>query len=418
MVRTRGWFRALGAVGLIVACDGRDRTNPLDPLNDATNGSPDVLRAIADNGAVDLSWVAVPPVGFAAYELYRSEAGGPFELVRRTNDVHDLTHRDGTRVNNRILRYRLDVVLDDSERVSLPEKEATPGASLPWVLENAPFGAVRLSPDGRTSRARSQTFGVLFDADLDGAGGLWAVDYFGSELVHLDRQGEILMRVPVDAPYRVALDVTRSRAWVASWRTGLDPVLFAFDSQGREVARFSPSGEARDLAVDRVTGACYLALGRGGGIARAEVGSALVVFAPEVTPMMLARVGPNLVAGDPIERRLHAYDAATLVEAARDTVPAGIGALASLTPPSGGGDPVLWVADARGTLTKRLSDLTVVSSHPGVGNPTGLAIDPDNGALWLTLPSEGRIVRLDMGSGGTRTLALSEPFQVVVGTSD
>jgi len=397
------------AVAFVLGCDGRDHTNPLDPENDQTNGHPDVLRAIADNAAVDLFWSAVPPNGFAAYELHRSEAGSAFELVRTTTEVGDVTHRDEARTNGRSLRYRLDIVLGDGSRVALPEKEATPGSSAPWVLENAPFGAVRVTPDGRTVRARSRTFGVFYDADVDPDGGVFAADYFGEAVVRVNPAGERTHEFSVPLPFRIAVDSARERVWVGSWRSDADPVLYAFDFDGIEEARFPASGEARDLLVDPSTGACYLALGRGGGVARAEVDGELAVFAAETMPMLLARVGDEIVCADPFARALHAFDLSTLVETAQDTLRDGILAMT-------GRGTELWTAEGVGKLVRRTTGLALVETRGGVGSPTAIAVDPENGALWLALPHEGRAVRIDRETASTRSVRLSEPFQVIVGT--
>ena len=143
---------ALGAAVMAsLACDLRERDNPLDPLNDETSGEPDWLIAVADNAAVDLEWVEAPREGFAGYELFRAVADSEMSRIATVSRASTTSFRDAPLENGEGVRYRLDIVLSNGDRVSLPDKVATPGSAVPWILENSPFG---LQPGLRRQRRR------------------------------------------------------------------------------------------------------------------------------------------------------------------------------------------------------------------------------------------------------------------------
>lgn len=395
---------------LLAGCDERDRTNPLDPRNDQTGGAPDWLRAVAGNGAVTLEWEEAPADGFDAFELFRRRDGEIFSRIHRTEEASAATFRDSTVANASDYTYRLDVVLTNEARVSLPQKTATPGSAVPWIVESGSFGLLLYSPDGRSARLRTGTGSGHFDIAVaaDGAT-LWAADYFGNQLHRFDDTGALLASIPVALPFRLAVDRVREVVWAASWRVGNDPTLIAFDFDGKELGRFRLREEARDLVVDEGSGACYVALGRGEGVARAVVGDTLRESGTSETIMMLALApGSRLYGGDPLAGGVFGYDLDSLrvVAEALD-----VSSPQSMTVADGS----VWVVDGRERIVRLDADLGLVDALEGVGLATGVALDEETSTLWLALPEADRVVRLTTDGEVVTRIPLYQPFGVAIG---
>jgi len=401
------------AAVVLGGCDERDRTNPLDPENPDTGGVPDWLRATADHRAVDLRWEAPPTGGLERVELLRSVDGAAPEVVSTTDDPAVTTFRDSTVNNGDSLAYRLDLVRADGSRLSLPEKVAIPGPTVPWILTNTPFGLVRATPDARGTRVRGGTTGTLFDAATTPDGtSLWAVDFYGDALLHFDVDGRVVTRIPVDLPYRMALDHERELVWTGSWALGLLPVVRAFRYDGIEVERFELTGEIRDLTVDPATGVCYVARGTAGGVTRLAVGASPLEADVEATVMLVATTGGGrLVALNPIDDELHLLDAGDL--SVVDVVPLDETPLAVTTAEDG-----VWVAEGAAAFVHRDEDLGVVETLEGMTGVADIAVDPSSGSLWVAAPGAGRITRIDLASGVRTVLPLFEPFRVTVGSAE
>lgn len=400
------------AAGLLhlSACDERDRTNPLDPMNEETQGTPDWLRAVAENGAVELSWRAAPPNGFDAFEVFRESEASPAALIARVENPASIVYTDSAVENAREYTYRLDVVLDDRSRVALPEKLAMPGSAVPWVVESGAFGLLRFTPDGRNARTRTGSGGGHFDvvSAPDGST-VWAADYFGGQVQQYDTSGALLSTIGVSLPFRMAVDFSHEVVWAASWAVGSDPTLYAFELDGDEVGRFPLREEARDLVVSETTGACYVALGRGGGVARASVGDTLRASETSETVMMLALVdGDRLYGGDPLEGGVYGYDLETL---AIDVTSPEITSPQSMTDGAG----CVWVADGSARIVCLDRDLNVTQTLDGVGLVSGMDTDEETATLWLALPNAGRVFRMSTSGEILTTIALFQPFGVSIG---
>lgn len=401
------------AVLVLTGCDERDRTNPLDPANPDTGGIPDWLRATADHRAVDLRWEAPPADGLDRIEVLRSIEGGPPVPVLSTENPSITSFRDSTVTNGDSLAYRLDLVRVDGSRLSLPEKSATPGPTVPWILTNTPFGLVRATPDARGTRLRGGTTGTLFDAQTTPDGSeLWAIDFYGDALVHFTAAGEVLSRIIVDLPYRMALDAEREVVWTGTWALGLQPVVRAFRTDGTPLERFDLTGEIRDLTVDPATGACYVARGTAGGVTRLAVGESPLQSDVDDTVMLVGITGGGqVVAVNPIDDELHllaATDLAFLSVRTLDETP-----LAVITAEVG-----IWVAEGAAAITRRDESLDVAETLDGEASVVDLALDRSTRSLWVAAPGAGRVTRIDVDSGVRTTLPLFEPFRVTVGSAE
>lgn len=398
------------ALLLLVGCDEREPVNPLDPDNPDTGGRPDWLDAIADNEAVDLTWRTPPPDGFARFELLRAPRGGTYTLVDSIMDPSVTAFRDSNLVNGAPLDYRLDLLLDGGSRVMLPSKAVTPGAAVPWILENVPIGLVRATPDARRLRVRTGSFNGYFDVVTNATGdSVWAADYVGDDVEVFDLHGLRARRTAVSLPYRIGVDTSTGVLWVGSWRFGTNPSLIAIDRGDRELARFTLDEEVRDIVVDPITGTCYAAQGRGGGVAVASVGDTLRVLARERSVMMLAiDPGALVFAADPFDWRILSIDVATdsiLAEVSTDSSPQAIHF----------SEGSLWVAQSTGLVELDAATLMETRRLDAVGEVTSLVRDTEADALWATLPIASRVVRISLADDERTVLSLFQPFAIALG---
>ncbi len=399
---------ALALAISIAGCDDRERTNPLDPGNPDTSGRPDVLRARADDAAVDVSWAALPTEGLTRFELWRAVDEADFALLSEL-ETSVTAARDTDLVNGLTVRYELRLRLDGGDVIALPEKPATPGPAVPWVLENAPFGLVRTTPDGRALRFRTGAPSPYFDVEVTHGDAVWVADFYGDEILRLDRDGEIMERRRVDLPYRIA-PTSNDVVWVGSWYPGRTPDLIATDAGGIELT-LEASPEVRDLVADPVRDRVLVALGVNHGVGVADVDAdSVTVLDASFSGMMLARVGETLIVGDSVDHELIAVDLATSTITARRSVIDGPLAMCA------DGDGA-WVVEGRETIRRRATDLSITDTVSGVGAATSIAVDRSTGALFVAVPEAGRLYRLDPASGDQRKVSLAEPFRVVVGGS-
>ena len=93
---------ALVALLALAGCEGRLRTNPLDPENPQTGGGPLGFVALGDNSVVHLKWNGVPPNVQIAGFLIERKTPGPDPFVPLTDILPQSAQAfdDATAVND------------------------------------------------------------------------------------------------------------------------------------------------------------------------------------------------------------------------------------------------------------------------------------------------------------------------------
>jgi hypothetical protein len=249
----------------LTGCEGRLRSNPLDPGNPTTGGGPTGFVAIAGNAVVHLSWTAAPSgTDIQGFLLERKERG-PDPFVQVT-DILPPTVRgydDGAVVNDFDYQYRLSFVLRSGAITGVStSREARPGPEVVWVADPGFDAIIRMTPDARTSvftipdvRAVNRVSVQLADGSiwatepLDGRVRVWRLD--GTPIASFNG---------LEGPNALAADPASQTTWICE-ESGLRARRWTLSGVAQAT---TPSlGLPTDVAVRVGSGAWVLDNGRG-----------------------------------------------------------------------------------------------------------------------------------------------------------
>jgi hypothetical protein len=400
-VRTGPFACGVLAVLLLAGCSTRDHSNPLDPQNPDTHGNPEWLFAIADDGAVDLSWKVPTYVDLDAVRLIDAAS----DQVLWTGGDGRGVFRDLGLQNGVTRTYRLDLVLNSGTILGLPVEKATPGKNIPWVYDLGRGEVVRLSPDGlrrRTGYFDSATLAVVADPD---SGFVLALDFFSGRILTLDRDAKERWVVENYARPNAGAFV-RGGWWVSDSGLG---VVRRLNAQGIVLREFS--GFTFPLDVAAVGDSAVWVADATGPVSLIHLGRGIVAVDTLRSPRALAATqeGGTWVADSDADQLVRLGPTGNVM-LRLDGYP-GVEALA--------GDPLgngVWVGDRSHRRVALLdADGNVVMSAPGFPAPSSLSVAPDGSEVWVADAALGFIVRLSRtGEVLDRSLDLSNPVSVSV----
>ncbi len=394
----------LGAllVALLSACETRDATNPFDPENPHTEGTPALLNAQARDGVVDLDWDLSGYDGVSAVRVLRKTPAASEHLLfeqpgRGAGSFHD----DGL-INRLEYSYRLELQDRHGAWVATVPDSARPGSSQVWVLDIVAGGVLRLAPDGRDVDYRILGSNQLLDLAVDADGSLWVADYFAGFIYHSSLNGDRLDEIELAGANTVGLD--GEDLWVGSF---LDRRVVRLARDGRVLSSDPEAGRVEDL----------LALGNGEGAWVASRDSTVShLTASGVAWRRRDFVWPIAVAADSVGPIFVADRATDKVSAiARDgssvtQFPASFSLPVDLAIDGAGG---LWVADSERGALVHLNDAGTEIGAVELGPIESVTRDRATGELWVTAGSSGQVFRLDPdGTPRTRLRLSGRPIRV------
>ena len=372
MRRTVRTLFSLGSLGLALAlaagCADRERTNPLDPLNPATGGSPAGFRAIAGDQSVDLRWTPLDVPDLLGYDVSRQ---GPLDagfvsLTPMPLPPDAASYRDSLVGNDTTYAYRLRFLLTGGGSGGSSETMARPGSAIVWVADAARDLLYRYTPDGR-----HQVFSL-----------------FG-----------------LNNPLAIAVDPANGRIWGASSFEGF-------------VAQWQPDGQlvgvssaaATPLGLSPVQGSNRV------WVAEARFGEVLLVGADGILYTRFQGFdSPSDVAFDPVAlrtwlvdrtgRRLIAYNLAgtIITDVALGYEPWRM----ALDIPNSG----VWITGAEdGVVEHRADDGSLRAAIAGLARPYAIAVDPTRQEAWVVLADGNEVICLDASAQVlARFTSLPEP---------
>jgi hypothetical protein len=244
-------------------CEGRDRANPLDPLNPATGGTPDNFNAIADDGKVTLEWYDLGFDDLIGYELTRLEedTGESSTLNDFPIPPSEITWMDETVTNDRTYAYTLHFLTPGDEMISSLPDRATPGPSTVWAADfNSP--AIRkISPDARDLVRSVRGFYGPWDLSISPSGDIWVADFSAGHVKKFDIDGEFLLRYDLSSagrgrPLSLGYDTRSNTLWIGG--RSPDGVVHITD-QGFEIAYYASISYPIDIDIDRSNGTVWVA---------------------------------------------------------------------------------------------------------------------------------------------------------------
>jgi hypothetical protein len=261
----------------LTGCEGRLRSNPLDPENPTTGGGPTGFVAIAGNAVVHLSWTAAPSgTDIQGFLLERKERGpDPFVQVTDILPPSVRGYDDGAVVNDLDYQYRLSYVLRSGAVTGVStSREARPGPEVVWVADPGFDAIIRMTPDARTSvftipdvRAVNRVSVQLADGSiwatepLDGRVRVWSLD--GTPIASFNGLG---------GPNALAADPASQTTWICEEN---GPRARRWTLNGVAQATTPSIGLPTDVAVRVGSGAWVLDNGRG-LLLKVDAGGAIV----------------------------------------------------------------------------------------------------------------------------------------------
>ncbi|MEP7028133.1 MAG: hypothetical protein ABI960_06020 [Candidatus Eisenbacteria bacterium] len=363
-----------GLVLLIAGCEGRLRSNPLDPQNPDTGGGPTGFLAVAGNQVVNLTWRPAPDnVQLAGFLLERRRHGpDPFVALAPVLPTAAASYDDASVVNDIDYDYRLSYILPDGSVSGTPaERPARPGQEIAWVADPGSDEVVRVSPDGR--------------ARVFALGGVSSVNRIAVQL----SGGEIWATAPIDGRVRV-------------WR-----------SDGRPVYSFNGLAEPNAIAVDPTSLTAWICeeLGprarrwTGGGVQQATVQSLVLPTDIAVTP------GGGAWIVDQGRGWLLRVDAAGMPQDTVDTGPDPRRLAVDTL------DGSVWVSRTTANEVVHVSAAgAILARTPGLEGAYAIDIDEFRNQVWVSLDGAGavQVLARNDGSKKFRVEGLAHPRGVAL----
>jgi DNA-binding beta-propeller fold protein YncE len=354
-------------LALASSCADRERTNPFDPENPDTGGSPFLLQAIAGDGEARLSWEYGKMHDLEGYHLVRSVTSGDLagDSVLFDIEAGRTSFVDAGLTNGTTYLYELAFVFGGTPTWTNSDT-VTPGTAVPWVLDGYAGTLVRLSPDGRDRVTIFSTSSIFSGLDVvESDESAWVADYFNRKAFHVEREGHLVEEIDLSGyPISLVVDEARTQIWVSE----SSPASLVRYSGGLPAATYSLSPYPVALAVDETTGDLWACSSSGGWVAKVE-DSGLITADGFASPRSLA------------------FDHA---------------------------NRVVWVATST-EVVKLDTDLQVIQRIPDFARPEGIAVDSERGNVWVADTGNARVVKLSSEGLVLLTVTgLGEPYSIAV----
>ena len=383
----RGRTLLLTAALFLSGCTTRERLNPLDPKNTATQGGLAGFNAIAADGVVEFRWPALSVGGVTGYRVQRWRPGEmPQPLGLADYHADASAGEDSTVVNDSTYVYRLIAHLANGDSAVSPPDTATPGPRRVFVLEAGGPSFSRLSPDVRDLLFERVSDESYVDLELDRRRGVFwlAAEADGLVLRKSEDGATIGAVLSIGAPGDVSVSENRGIGWVVSLLE-------------QRVVSFGP--DLNDPTPQRVI---------------SSVGRPRVVEA--------GTIDPTLWVGNE-EGAVYRFRSQDLVLTHEWTLGAGLIRAIALDESTGSAWVATRLGDAGSLFYLNPVDSSTTLVRANLSNAADLAVDPQSGDLWLSErgPSGlgvGRLSRLARSGATLATVNAVEPYGLDVDPID
>ena len=139
-------------------CDTRERTNPLDPRNPASQGNPESPLLYSTHDSVYVSWSHLNFSDAHNFNIYRKiEGEGDFRLIA-TLQPHLFSYWDLPCEYEKTRWYKISVGAENYESEQSDPVETRPGPTYLWATDRFNSTVTKYSHDGRHTVLRSGMF--------------------------------------------------------------------------------------------------------------------------------------------------------------------------------------------------------------------------------------------------------------------
>jgi len=372
-----------GAIAVLVTlaalgagCQTRDHSNPFDPANPGSHGTPLLLAANAADRQVDLVWDFGGVVGIRRVGIRRRLAGDATDSTLVQNlDPIIRSFTDLAVQNGQTYQYRLDLEERSGAMLQTAWDAATPWDAMPWVADGNGGGLTLLTADARHV-VSSYGSGLWFlDVAADSVNQrIWATEYLEGELLQFSAVGEKLFEAPLPGARAVAVDSTG--VWAGSFDSGL---IERRTLGGTLIAAESAGGYVEGLFSFR-SGEVWAAM-LDGNVLIYEVLAGRLALVAQLDgfqrPVAIAKSGERVFVLDRGARTITALDARGNPLGIQSS--AGLVDPTDIAPDGAGG---VWVADGGGIGLGHFDE--DLQTLPAVALRGVLGVTWDRGMLWVS----------------------------------
>jgi DNA-binding beta-propeller fold protein YncE len=241
----------------IYGCADRQHDNPLDPLNEKTEGRPVGLDVLSFERNAVLSWQPFQVDGLIGIKVYRQiEDDSMFQEIGLVTDQS--VFEDSNVDFGLTYHYRIQAITEDYQSPFSESVSITPGPSYVWVTSGS-FGIVsKLTHDA--SHLIFQRSSFLYPFGIAGAGyknGVWITDFFLDQAVRITERGTIIKYISgLTSPLDIAYNPFQNYIWIADRDNGK---VFMLDSLETMPSRAANFNSPVSVSVDRSSGKCWVA---------------------------------------------------------------------------------------------------------------------------------------------------------------
>ena len=382
----------------IYGCKGRERANPLDPMNPETGGLPENFNAVAGNSEVLLEWTDLGFADLAGYEILRVEEETGESTIVNTDPIPPMQYSltDPEVINAHTYSYTLFFLAPGGlPSPSVPDV-ATPDPTTVWAADFGSPSLRKISPDARDLVRRISGLSGPLDLRISPGGeAIWVADYFSGEARKYDLEGTLMLTLDRSAAGRglpVCLDIDPRD--LSLWIGGRSPDgVSRIDDLGTELAWYPSIGDPVDIAVNSSNGTTWIASRDGNAVFRK-------LRTDEDFTSIPGFSRPASIACDPASGRCWIADerGITVIEEGGETAfrleafdsPRAVAIDLS--------DGSCWIAETDGSGTIHHIDPmgVLILSVGGFQAVTDMAVDPSTGNCWLTNVTslEGEVVKV------------------------
>lgn len=382
----------VGAALLFAGCSARERANPFDPLNPATGGRPSGFVARAGDGEVRLFWNAAAGDAFIGFQLFRRDPGeSGYHAITGVLNRASTSFRDAPLPNGSDFAYRLHFVFLSGPGTLAAEDVATPGSTLPWMVESGGTDLIRLTPDNRHVFERRGGYGGAADVAANPRNGdVWVADEGNGRVVIYQANTGVTVSVPgFQLPTAVGVDPSNTSGWVCDASRGR---IYHVQRDGQVfTASIGPLNHPVDAAVDPFNGYVWIC----------EFGGDRVRLYDDIGTFQWACVvtGPSRVAVDSVTHEgwvtSFEHGTVTRISPGGQVLETFQGFVAPLGVAVDSRRDRIWIADPyAGRVTALYPDGQEEFRVTGVTDAGELSIDAATGEAWVVLGAIGSVLRI------------------------
>jgi DNA-binding beta-propeller fold protein YncE len=386
---------------VFAGCQGRERSNPLDPLNPDTGGIPDNLNAEAGDGEVTLKWRDLGFTDLTGYDLVKFQEETAETTILNTTPLQPSTNSwiDGEVINSHTYTYFLRFLIPGNDNLYSMEDVATPDPTIVWVVDRNSLSLRKISPDSRDIVRSISGLSGPWDLVIPLTGDIiWVADYFGGRARKYNINGDFILDwnhsgAGRGLPVSLGFNILDDTVWIGGMTSNGADGVSHITEMGEEIAYYSPIPYPFDIDVDIADGTVWVASYDGNAVYVKQRVDA--DFRP-----ISGFYRPVSVSADPISGRcwIADYYGITVVNKDGDVLltrgnfnsPTSVAVDAS--------DGSCWVADRNGTSSVHKVDPSgdTVLSVGGFDYVSNMAVDYATGACWVTNVTdiEGEVVKI------------------------